>query len=109
MPLTASAPATTLQMRLEPLIRVTHSIKRTGGRGAESSSVAHQTTIQGTRLGRDAFLRRKSITKFRCEMKRLAMVLALAGACVLGGSIGSTPAFGVANYQDPKETSDAGC
>jgi hypothetical protein len=40
-------------------------------------------------------------------MKRLAMVLALAGTCVLGGSIGSTPAFGLETYEAQMEASDA--
>ena len=40
-------------------------------------------------------------------MKRLAIVLALAGSCVLGSSVLSTPAFALETYQAQMAASDA--
>jgi len=40
-------------------------------------------------------------------MKRLAVALALAGSCVLGTSVLSTPAFGLETYEAQMQASDA--
>src|SRR5579872_2752008 len=43
---------------------------------------------------------------FRCEMKRLAIVLSLAGACALSGGIGA-PAFALETPEAKAEATDA--
>ena len=40
-------------------------------------------------------------------MKRMALVLALAGTCVFGTAVGSTPAFALETYEAQSEASDA--
>lgn len=61
---------------------------------------------RGTRLGPGAFSQQKSIDKFRCEMKRIAFVLAIAGTCTLA-TIAPSPAFALETYEAKMEASDA--
>lgn len=61
---------------------------------------------RGTRLGPGAFSQQKSIDKFRCEMKRIAFVLAVAGTCTLA-TIAPSPAFALETYEAKMEASDA--
>jgi hypothetical protein len=61
----------------------------------------------GTDSGSRSFTEQKSTQKFRCEMNKLALVLALASTCVLETAIGSTPAFALETYEAKIEASDA--
>jgi hypothetical protein len=42
-----------------------------------------------------------------CEMKRIAMALALAGSCVLGSTVISTPAFALETFEAQMQATDA--
>ena len=53
------------------------------------------------------FRRKSQETKFRCNMKRLAFVLALTGSCVLATSLASAPASALETEQARMEASDA--
>jgi len=66
-----------------------------------------QTTVKGTRLGGHAFPPQKSSSKVRCKMKRLALVLALTGSCVLASTVAPIPANALETDQARMEASDA--
>src|SRR6476661_6855467 len=70
-------------------------------------SKASETAIRGTRIGLGAFSQQKSRTNFRCEMKRLAFVLAAAGMCTFGMTTAASPAFALETYEAKIEASDA--
>jgi lipoprotein-anchoring transpeptidase ErfK/SrfK len=64
------------------------------------------TWLLGTRLGAQAFSHQKSRQNFRCEMKRVALVLAFAGMCTLDLTAAS-PAAALETYQAQMEATDA--
>jgi L,D-transpeptidase catalytic domain len=59
------------------------------------------------RLGVANIIAQKSTEKFRCEMNKLAIALALAGTCVFGTGLSTTPASAVETYEAQMEASDA--
>jgi lipoprotein-anchoring transpeptidase ErfK/SrfK len=61
---------------------------------------------EGTRLGANAFSPQKSRSNFRCEMKRIALVLALASICTLD-LVAASPAAALETYQAQVAASDA--
>src|SRR3954447_26343564 len=61
---------------------------------------------EGTRLGRNAFSLQKSTSNFRCEMKRIGLVLALAGSCILNFTA-TSPAIALETYAAQMAASDA--
>jgi lipoprotein-anchoring transpeptidase ErfK/SrfK len=61
---------------------------------------------EGTRLGANAFSPQKSRSNFRCEMKRIASVLALASICILD-LVAASPAAALETYQAQVAASDA--
>src|SRR6476659_2600864 len=61
---------------------------------------------RGTRIACDAFPYQKSRRDFRCEMKRIAILLALAGSSVLATAV-STPAVALETPEAQMASMDA--
>src|SRR5437868_532197 len=70
-------------------------------------SVRSFSSDEGTRLGPKAFWPKKRELNFRCEMKRIALVLALAGSGVLATSVAPSPAHARETYEAKMEASEA--
>jgi hypothetical protein len=73
---------------------------------SESVSFMAVCIREGTRLGANAFSPQKSRSNFRCEMKRIALVLALASICTLD-LVAAPPAAALETYQAQVAASDA--